>query len=190
MITYVDFSIFDSPAKTLVNTVNTVGVMGKGIAKEFKAAYPEMFAEYQRLCEDGTLGIGNLWLYKRPHKWTLNFPTKRHWRSPSKPEYVEAGLRKFAGIYRQARITSISFPQLGCGNGDLDWETQVKPLMREYLGDLPIEIFIHPNHPGPLGELEHRSRKATRAWLRSRPRSLAFTEVWDDLGDALEAKGP
>ena len=69
MITYVDFSLFDSPAKVLVNTVNTVGVMGKGIAKEFKSIYPDMFDEYQQLCEDGTLDIGKLWVYKTSHKW-------------------------------------------------------------------------------------------------------------------------
>ena len=69
MITYVDFSLFDSPAKVLVNTVNTVGVMGKGIAKEFKGIYPEMFTEYQQLCEDGALDIGKLWVYKTSHKW-------------------------------------------------------------------------------------------------------------------------
>ena len=143
MITYVDFSLFDSPAKVLVNTVNTVGVMGKGIAKEFKSIYPEMFTEYQQLCESGRLNVGDLWVYKTPHKWVLNFPTKKHWRSPSKPDYLEAGLKKFSQVYQEARITSISFPQLGCGNGELDWKTESKPLMEKYLKGLPIEIFIH-----------------------------------------------
>lgn len=181
MITYVDFSLFDSPCKVLVNTVNTVGVMGKGIAKEFKDIYPEMFAEYQSLCERGLIDIGNLWIYATPHKRVLNFPTKKHWRSPSKPEYLEAGLEKFARIYQDARIASVSFPMLGCGNGELDWEDQVRPLMERYLKPLPIEIFIHMHTPNAGAAREHRVPDSTKKWLRSEPQSLAFTEVWDDL---------
>ncbi len=181
MITYVDFSLFDSPCKVLVNTVNTVGVMGKGIAKEFKGIYPEMFTEYQSLCERGLIDIGNLWIYPTPNKWVLNFPTKKHWRSPSKPEYLEAGLQKFARIYQEARIASVSFPMLGCGNGELDWESQVKPRMEHYLRPLPIEIFIHMHDPKAGAVREHRVPDATKKWLRSQPQSSAFTEVWDDL---------
>ena len=188
MITYVDFSLFDSPAKVLVNTVNTVGVMGKGIAKEFKSIYPEMFTEYQQLCESGRLNVGDLWVYKTPHKWVLNFPTKKHWRSPSKPDYLEAGLKKFSQIYQEARITSISFPQLGCGNGELDWKTESKPLMEKYLKGLPIEIFIHVASSRTGAKPEHRVPKDTKEWLRSQPQSLAFTEVWDDLVDIVETK--
>lgn len=187
MITYVDFSLFESPAKVLVNTVNTVGVMGKGIAKEFKGIYPEMFARYQELCEREQIDIGKLWIYKTPHKWVLNFPTKKHWRSPSKPQYLEAGLHKFAHIYQEARITSISFPMLGCGNGELDWDAQVKPLMNEYLKPLPIEIFIHITPSRAAPKPEHRVPADMKKWLRSQPQSLAFTEVWDDLSAAVNA---
>lgn len=169
MITYVDFSLFDSPAKVLVNTVNTVGVMGKGIAKEFKGIYPEMFTQYQELCERGMLDVGDFWVYKTPHKWVLNFPTKKHWRRPSKPEYLEAGLKKFAQVYQDARITSISFPQLGCGNGELDWKTQSKPLMEKYLKGLPIEIFIHVVYSGAGFKPEHKVSEATKKWLREQP---------------------
>ena len=188
MITYVDFSLFDSPAKVLVNTVNTVGVMGKGIAKEFKSIYPEMFTEYQQLCESGRLNVGDLWVYKTPHKWVLNFPTKKHWRSPSKPDYLEAGLKKFSQVYQEARITSISFPQLGCGNGELDWKTESKPLMEKYLKGLPIEIFIHVAYSGAGFKPEHKVPKATKEWLRGQPGSLAFTEVWDDLVGIVKSK--
>ena len=187
MITYVDFSLFESPAKVLVNTVNTVGVMGKGIAKEFKGIYPDMFTRYQELCEREQIDIGKLWIYTTSHKWVLNFPTKKHWRSPSKPEYVEAGLRKFAQIYQEARITSISFPMLGCGNGELDWDAQVKPLMNEYLKPLPIEIFIHITPSRAAAKPEHRVPAEMKKWLRSQPQSLAFTEVWDDLIAAVNA---
>ena len=101
--TYVRGNIFESPAETLVNTVNTVGVMGKGIAYEFKRLYPEMFREYRDLCERGSLQIGALYLYRTDHKSVLNFPTKKHWRSPSQPEYIEEGLKTFVRTYRERR---------------------------------------------------------------------------------------
>ena len=110
MITYVDCDLLQSPARVLVNTVNTVGVMGKGIAKEFKQIYPEMFTEYQRLCDKGAFDIGNLWIYQTSHKWVLNFPTKRDWRQPSRLEYIQAGLEKFVARYHDYGITFISFP--------------------------------------------------------------------------------
>jgi O-acetyl-ADP-ribose deacetylase (regulator of RNase III) len=179
MITYVDFSLFESPAQVLVNTVNTVGVMGKGIAKEFKNIYPEMFAEYQQLCEKGQLDIGQLWLYKTPHKWILNFPTKKHWRYPSKSEYIEAGLQKFIQIYVDARITSISFPMLGCGNGELDWEAQVRPLMEWYLKELPIQIFIHVKMSHSSFVPEHRDPAEIRA--KPMPRTNAPNDTQKPL---------
>ncbi len=85
MITYVSGDLFKTPARVLVNTVNTVGVMGKGVAKEFKRLFPQMFQEYRGACENKKFDIGNLFLYKTPNKWVLNFPTKRHWRNPSRP---------------------------------------------------------------------------------------------------------
>lgn len=185
MITYVACDLFQSPARVLVNTVNTVGVMGKGIAKEFKQIYPEMFREYQRICEKGAFDIGNLWLYKTTNKWVLNFPTKRHWRQPSHPDYIEAGLKKFADTYHVYGITSISFPMLGCGNGELDWETQVQPLMERYLQKLPVSVFVHSINPQGSPVPEHRDARAIRKWLRDEPESLAFIEVWDDLRSEL-----
>ena len=143
MITYTTDNLFQSPAQVWVNAVNTVGVMGKGIALEFKKRYPEMAKEYQTLCKAGQFDIGQLWLYKAPQKWILNFPTKRDWRDPSRLEYVETGLIKFAAIYEQEGITSISFPRLGCGLGGLSWENEVRPLMERYLSPLPIDVVIH-----------------------------------------------
>ena len=164
-----------------MNTVNTVGVMGKGIAKDFKTIYPEMFQEYQRLCERNQFDVGQLWLFKTEHKWVLNFPTKKHWRQPSRPEYIEAGLRKFADTYHVYRITSISFPMLGCGNGELDWETQVHPLMEKYLAKLPVTAYIHLHHIKDRFSPEHRNIREVKKWLRGEPESLAFSEVWSDL---------
>jgi len=184
MITYVVGDLFKSPARVLVNTVNTVGVMGKGIAKDFKKVYPDMFKQYQVICENKQLDIGKLWLYKTNHKWIMNFPTKKHWRSPSRPEYIEAGLRKFVSTYAEKGIASISFPMLGCGNGELNWENEVRPLMEKYLDSLPIDIFVHI-YRHDLKTVEHRNIEAIKRWLRSEPGSLSFEEVWDDLLSTL-----
>ncbi len=181
MITYVVGDLFTSPAKVLVNTVNTVGVMGKGIAKDFKRIYPEMFQEYQRYCENGLFDIGKLWLYKTSHKWILNFPTKKHWRNRSKTEYIIAGLEKFVDSYDSKGIVSVSFPMLGCGNGELDWELQVQPLMDKYLHPLPIDIYIHLYTPHSGFVPEHRKIRDMKNWLRSEPQYLPFSEFWRDV---------
>lgn len=186
MITYVKGDLFQSPAKVLVNTVNTVGVMGRGIAKVFKEIYPDMFSQYQSLCENKQFQIGQLWLHKTRHKWILNFPTKRHWRYPSKAEYIEEGLKKFVDSYSALGITSIAFPQLGCGNGQLDWEKVIKPLMERYLGKLPIDVFIY-TYGADSFTPEHEDVEAMSNWLRSEPQALAFTEVWKDICELIGA---
>ena len=186
MISYIDSNLFESPAKVLVNTVNTQGVMGKGIALRFKRIYPRMFKRYQELCEHGDLQIGRLHLYKTSHKWILNFPTKERWRCPSRTEYIEAGLKKFTASHAEMGITSISFPLLGCGNGELDFETQVKPLMEKYLGKLSILTLIHVgwNHIVPPERLDANITE----WLRSEPSALPFDEVWQDIIEVLDHK--
>lgn len=159
MIIYTNANLFLSPAQTLVNTVNTVGVMGKGIAKDFKHYYPQMFRHYQRMCKEDKLTIGKLMISKgepviyrgKPttknrQRWVLNFPTKKHWRAGSKIEYLEAGLKKFVDTYHQHGIKSVSFPQLGVGNGGLNWK-DVNELMSFYLDRLDIPVYIHIYHP-------------------------------------------
>ncbi len=185
MIVYVSGNLFESPAQVLVNTVNIVGVMGKGIAKEFKRIYPDMFEKYRELCENKQLSIGQLWLYKTPNKWILNFPTKKHWRYPSITEYIEDGLIKFKEVYAEWGIHSIAFSPLGCGNGELDFESQVKPLMEKYLKSLPVYAFIYP---GLRSEIipEHRNQKEMKEWLNSQPETLSFNEVWDDIEELLK----
>ncbi|XID94526.1 macro domain-containing protein [Paenibacillaceae bacterium WGS1546] len=187
MLTYVRTNIFESPAQVIVNTVNTVGVMGKGIAKDFKEIYPDMFDEYRNLCEQRILEVGKLWIYKTSNKWVLNFPTKKHWKSPSKLEYIESGLIKFVNSYAEKGITSISFPLLGCGNGGLNWEKEVQPLMEKYLRPLPIDIFIHLAFDKNQVK-EHLNIEGTRKWLRSHPNLLSFNEFWDDIFE-LVSKG-
>jgi len=175
MIIYVRTNIFESNAQVLVNTVNTVGVMGKGLAHAFKKLYPDMFKSYQNLCETGQLNVGNLHCYKTVNKWVLNFPTKKNWRSPSKLEYIEMGLKKFVSEYDKLGITSVAFPLLGCGNGGLDWEREVKPLMEKYLKTLPIEVFIHTTNKDAFAP-EHVKQKEIEAWLKSEPSYLSSLE--------------
>lgn len=159
MIIYTDENIFLSPAQTLVNTVNTVGVMGKGIAKDFKKYYPLMYKKYRALSKSNKLDIGQLMLSKDEpvlyqkketgkyrRRWVLNFPTKRHWRNKSKIEYIDVGLAKFVKEYKHRNIESISFPQLGVGNGGLNWN-DVKELMVYYLSQVDIPVYIHLYNP-------------------------------------------
>lgn len=136
-------NIFESKMEVLVNTVNCVGIMGKGIASEFKKRYPEMFNEYKNQCNLHKIKPGELYPYLENNKIKLlNFPTKEHWRSPSKIEYVTEGLQWFVENYERLGIKSIAFPPLGCGNGGLSWD-YVGPIMYHYLKNLPIEIEIY-----------------------------------------------
>ncbi|WP_291515678.1 macro domain-containing protein [Bdellovibrio sp. ArHS] len=185
MITYVNGDIFTTPAKVLVNPVNTEGVMGKGLAKQFKSLFPEMFPRYQEVCEKKLLIPGKLWLYKTDNKWVLNFPTKTTWRQPSRVEYIEAGLAKFRDTYSKYGISSISFPKLGCGNGELDWNTQVQPLMKKYLENIPIDVFIHLHDVGVASQPEHKNLADMKHWLRTEPQLLAYEEVLRDLRSAV-----
>ncbi len=180
MLVYVESNLFDSQAQVLVNTVNTVGVMGKGIALQFKKLYPDMFRKYQSFCDNGSLTIGKLYLYKTPNKWILNFPTKKNWRNKSKIEYIDEGLKKFVETYSEKGIESISFPQLGTGNGGLDWEKEVKPLMEKYLRKLPIKVYIHI-YTGWEKEPEYKDIKSMRKWIESEPKSLSLNEFKNDF---------
>ena len=186
MILYVQGDLFQSPAQVLVNTVNTVGVMGKGVALQFKRHFPEMYTKYRELCEKGDFNVGRLWLHKTPNKWVLNFPTKRHWRQPSKIEYVESGLKKFVETYSTMGIHSIAFPPLGCGNGQLDFRSQVQPLMEKYLQPLPIEVFVYPERDNAF--VEHLQPGEMSDWLRTEPQSLPFSEAWEDIKSILKDK--
>ena len=179
MIEYIEGDIFDSPAQVIVNTVNTVGVMGKGLALSFKNRYPDMFEIYKKVCEKHQLTIGKLMLHQEADHWILLFPTKENWRNPSKLEYIEKGLMKFINSYAEKHITSIAFPKLGCGNGELDWNL-VKPLMERYLKPLPIDVYIYlgvNNENLP----EHKEQQKTIKWLKENARDMSFNGVVDDL---------
>jgi len=147
MIRYVRGDIFKSRAQTLVNPVNTVGVMGAGLAREFSRHYPGILNRYKEFCRQGVLKIGTLWVYRSAwDRWVLCFPTKKDWREPSKLEYIEAGLKKLVDTYEARGITDIAIPKLGCGLGGLSWG-DVRPLMEKHLSGAGMDIEIYVAGP-------------------------------------------
>ncbi|MDP1817966.1 MAG: macro domain-containing protein [Leadbetterella sp.] len=147
-ITEIKGNVFESDCQVLVNPVNCVGVMGKGAALEFKKRFPTMYSAYVVMCEKKILKPGMLQLVKDEKKWILNFPTKNHWRFPSKIEYIEIGLKKFVEFYKTKNIRSIAFPKIGASAGGLEW-LLVRSLIYKYLeplDDLDVEIYHYdPN---------------------------------------------
>lgn len=142
MIIYMEGTVFNSPAKTIVNTVNCSGVMGAGIALEFRLRYTKMYEEYIRQCENNEMKVGIPKIYEHSNeRWIMNFPTKAHWRYPSKLKWIEDGLKYFVQNYKKRNIESIAFPKLGTHNGGLEWE-EVKLLMETYLSDVDIPVYI------------------------------------------------
>ncbi|MGB7210674.1 MAG: macro domain-containing protein [Pyrinomonadaceae bacterium] len=150
MIRYEIGNLLESDAEALVNTVNTIGIMGKGIALQFKNAFPYNFKIYAKACEDGEVAIGKMLVTEDNallggKKILINFPTKTGWRKPSEYSYIEAGLKDLVRVIRERHIKSIALPPLGAGNGGLDWN-KVKPLLEKYLTDLDCEVHIYqPN---------------------------------------------
>lgn len=145
--------MFASGAQTLVNTVNTVGVMGKGIALEFKKRFPDVFRDYEARCKRGEVRLGEPYLYKRERlPWVLNFPTKRHWRDVSRLADIERGLDYLEGNYERWGITSLAVPPLGCGNGQLEWRV-VGPTLARRLERLRIPVTLYGPHGTPQAEL-------------------------------------
>lgn len=143
MLVVVDGNIFDSPAQVITNTVNCVGVMGKGIALEYKVRFPAMFSDYKDRCKSGRLLIGEPYIWEDDRVQILNFPTKRHWRDRSRLEDIKAGLKYLANNYQNMGIFTLALAPLGCGNGGLNWK-DVLPLMEHYLGGIPdLEVFAY-----------------------------------------------
>ncbi|MBI5422800.1 MAG: macro domain-containing protein [Opitutae bacterium] len=145
--------LFTSKAQTIVNTVNTVGVMGKGVALEFKNRFPAMFEDYVARCDRQQVKLGEPYLYRDlAGAMIVNFPTKEHWRAASRLADIERGLDYFVQHYAEWGVESIAFPPLGCGNGGLDW-SDVGPLIYGKLHRLPISIEVYAPYGTPKGEL-------------------------------------
>jgi O-acetyl-ADP-ribose deacetylase (regulator of RNase III) len=131
--------------EALVNPVNTAGVMGKGLALQVKNAFPDVFAEYARACEQGRLAVGRMHVVHRssPPRFVINFPTKQHWRQRSKLEYIESGLVDLVTQVRELRIASIAIPPLGCGLGGLSWR-DVRPRIVEAFEHAPdVRVVLY-----------------------------------------------
>lgn len=186
MIVYVVDEHYQSPAKVLVNPVNTVGVMGSGIAFDFKRFFPDMFQQYEELCQQDRLDMGQLLLYKTPHKWILNFPEKGHYRANVRPEHIAEGLKKFVATHSEHGITSASFPMFGQEDGL--WEEEIRPMMEAYLNPLPILIFVHLDEPDNRFNLDRRNIRALRSWLLGQTKHVTFDKFWRDIRNVVQSK--
>lgn len=152
-VSFHEGDLFQADAEALVNPVNCVGVMGKGLALQFKKAYPEMFESYRMRCSKGALIIGeeiDVHLVRhdgegvrseRGGRWVMNFPTKNHWRDPSRIEWIEAGLTVLSTWLHVLSIRSVAIPALGCGAGGLRWE-DVQPLIEAW-APLNVDVQIY-----------------------------------------------
>lgn len=152
-------NLLEAPVEALVNTVNTAGVMGKGIALQFKQAFPKMFRAYEKACKAGEVRLGKVYVFELGGltggpRWIINFPTKGHWRERSRLENIEAGLKDLVTTIRRLGIHSIALPPLGCGNGGLDWH-DVQPRIKAALAHVPevrVLLFAPGSAPDPEGE--------------------------------------
>ena len=160
MLRYTKGDILAAEAEALVNTVNCVGIMGRGIALQFKKAFPENFKAYEAACARGAVEPGGMFVYDTGElmlpRYIINFPTKRHWRGKSRLEDVQSGLQALVHEVRTRGIRSIAIPPLGSGLGGLDWE-DVRPLIAaamEQLPDVQVEVF----EPGGVAPDDRRNR--------------------------------
>lgn len=164
MIREVHGNLLHAEVDALVNTVNTVGVMGKGIALQFKRAYPDNFRDYVRSCRRGDVQTGKVLVHETgqmsPPYYIINFPTKTHWRSPSKLKDIELGLADLRRVVQELGIGSIAVPPLGCGNGGLEW-SEVRERIEVALGDLTnVDVAIFPPEGAPsAGTMPVRTRR-------------------------------
>lgn len=166
MVTFVTGNIFDSPAQVLTNTVNCVGVMGAGLALEFKSRYPTMFDDYKARCDAGQVKPGTPYLWEDNRSQVLNFPTKRHWKDLSLLEDVEAGLRFLAEHYQDMGIHTLALPPLGCGLGGLQWK-DVRALIEKHLGILPdLEVFVYEPAAANMEESSSEESQSTNRGKR------------------------
>lgn len=142
MVEYRRGDLFTSGAVALVNTVNCVGVMGKGIAEQFKMRYPRMFVDYKYRCNRGLVTPGFMDIHKDGDIWIINFPTKNDWRNPSQLIWIQNGLVELKRAVNSIGLPSIAIPALGCSNGGLNW-ADVKPLIHNTFVDHPVMAYVY-----------------------------------------------
>jgi O-acetyl-ADP-ribose deacetylase (regulator of RNase III) len=147
MMEFTRGNLLEAKVDALVNTVNTVGVMGKGVALMFKEAFPKNFKSYEAACKQKEVRVGHMFVTETGDligpKWIINFPTKQHWRGDSKMEWIDAGLEDLKRIIVEKGIRSIAIPPLGSGNGGLKWE-EVRPKIEAALGSLSnVSVIVY-----------------------------------------------
>jgi|26BtaG_2_1085354.scaffolds.fasta_scaffold00009_6 O-acetyl-ADP-ribose deacetylase (regulator of RNase III) len=186
MITYTTGDLFEAQTEAIVNTVNTVGVMGKGIALQFKNRFPENYQIYKNACDQNLLKIGELLVTENNSlffKYIINFPTKKHWRNPSKYDYVEKGLDALIEEIKIRNIKSVALPPLGAGNGKLEWD-KVKEILNEKLKALPeVEFIIF--EPQARFEARDNIKKAVHNLTPVRAMLLDSFEHYNRIEDSL-----
>jgi O-acetyl-ADP-ribose deacetylase (regulator of RNase III) len=160
MISYTKGNLLEADVEAVVNTVNTVGVMGKGIALMFKEAYPKNYKEYKNACKRGLVEVGTMFVTETEDmlgpRWIINFPTKKHWRQPTKMAWITEGLDDLQRVIGENNIRSIAVPPLGCGNGGLDWR-DVRPLIDNALGALSgVESIVYE----PTSEYQNVAKRS------------------------------
>lgn len=204
MIEQTSGNILEADVEALVNTVNCVGVMGKGIALQFKQAYPDNFDAYAVACRAGEVQPGRMFITRTGNlfnpRYIINFPTKRHWRSKSRLEDIEVGLQALVADVQRLGIRSIAVPPLGCGNGGLDWN-DVRPRIEAAFSALPnvrVLLYAPLGAPAPQAMLvADKALKMTRAralliclieMYRSQEYSLTRLEI-QKLAYFLQAAG-
>ena len=164
MIKITKGNLLEAKAEALVNTVNTVGVMGKGIALQFKKAFPENYEAYKKACDAGSVEPGRMFVFELSDmfglRYIVNFPTKRHWKGKSKMADVESGLKALATEIKERGIRSIAIPPLGCGLGGLPWPA-VRKAIEEALGDLEdVKILLYEPAGAPLAkDMSNRTKR-------------------------------
>lgn len=176
MITFATGDLLQSGAEAIINTVNCVGVMGKGIALQFKQAFPRNYDAYRRACEAGEVRLGEMFVFDSGSminpRWIINFPTKGHWKAKSRLEDIVSGLEDLKRVIVERDIRSIAVPPLGCGNGGLEW-SDVEPEIQKALGDL-TNVSVRLFAPGAAPKVEEM-RVGTIRPNMSRGRALVLS---------------
>lgn len=188
MIEYKKGDILKEETEAVVNTVNTKGVMGKGIALQFKERFSENYRQYKKACEAGKVETGKVFVTETGQllnpRYVINFPTKEHWKNPSKMDYIYEGLEDLVRVIQDKNINSISIPPLGCGNGGLDWN-EVKPVIEKALADIS-NLHIVVFEPSNLVYKKKERKPKNKANVTPvRAMFLSIFEKYKELGFQL-----
>lgn len=175
MITFAKGDLLRSEVDAIVNTVNCVGIMGKGIALQFKQAFPRNYEAYRRACDSREVRLGRMFVFDTGSmispRWIINFPTKDHWKSKSRLQDIETGLEDLKDVIKRLGIRSIAMPPLGCGNGGLDWR-DVEPVIRRAFDDMP-DLDVQLYAPGAAPKVDEMRVGTTKPNM-SRGRALVL----------------